>query len=314
MRLAKQILLLFLAAAVFICFNGGIYALFTRRCAANFETRYIEPERYLPFDENAKLYRTESELELSGDIPIIDGAAALLPVYSAIVDSVYPKSAVDFENGSYTAESKILFTDTLKAYKGVVDGTRDIILCAAPSQQQRLYAEQQNVDLVFVPIGYEAFVFFVNENNPVDNLTTEQIRAIYAGDITNWSEVGGASRPINPLDRIEGSGSQTVMLNFMQGREIKKNPLGIFGGAIGFSFRFYLENMVAKDGIKLLSVNGIEPTEENIANGSYPIIYNFYAVYRKDNQNENIQKLIDFMLSPEGQKIIDENGYTPIVK
>lgn len=314
MRLAKQILLLFLAAAVFICFNGGIYALFTRRCAANFETRYIEPERYLPFDENAKLYRTESELELSGDIPIIDGAAALLPVYSAIVDSVYPKSAVDFENGAYTAESKILFTDTLKAYKGVVDGRRDIILCAAPSQQQRLYAEQQNVDLVFVPIGYEAFVFFVNENNPVDNLTTEQIRAIYAGDIMNWSEVGGASRPINPLDRIEGSGSQTVMLNFMQGREIKKNPLGIFGGAIGFSFRFYLENMVAKDGIKLLSVNGIEPTEENIANGSYPIIYNFYAVYRKDNQNENIQKLIDFMLSPEGQKIIDENGYTPIVK
>jgi phosphate transport system substrate-binding protein len=98
----------------------------------------------------------------------------------------------------------------------------------------------------------------------------------------------------------------------MGDREIKKNPFGIFGGAIGFSFRFYVEGVVANGGIKLLSVNGIEPTEENIRNGSYPIIYQFYAVYRKDNQNENVQKLVDFILSEDGQKIIDENGYTPI--
>lgn len=312
MKKSRQVLLLILAAAIFICFNGGIYALFTRRCEANFETRYIEPERYLPFDENAQFTAVESELELSGDIPVIDGAAALIPVYSAIVNSVYPESAVEFQNGSYTENSKIRFTDTIKAYKGVVDGTNDVILCAAPSAQQKQYATDQGVELVYVPIGYEAFVFFVNENNPVDSLTVEQIKDIYAGEITNWKEVGGANRPTNPLDRIEGSGSQTVMLNFMGGREIKKNPLGVFGGAIGFSFRFYVEGIVAKDGIKLLAVNGVEPTEENIRNGSYPIIYNFYAVYRKDNENENVKKLIDFILSPEGQKIIDENGYTPI--
>lgn len=312
MKIAKQILALFLVTAVFLCFNGGIYALFTRRCGINFETRYIEPERYLPFNENAQISRTESALELSGDIPIIDGAAALLPVYSAIVDSVYPESAVEFKDGEYTENSKIQFSDTLKAYKGVVDGTNDIILCAAPSEQQQLYATEQGVELVYVPIGYEAFVFFVNENNPINNLTVEQIRDIYSGEITNWSALGGANRPINPLDRYEGSGSQTTMLNFMNGKEIKKNPLGIFGGAIGFSFRFYVEGMVAKSGIKLLSINGVAPTEENIANGSYPIIYKFYAVYRKDNTNENVKKLVSFILSPEGQKIIDENGYTPI--
>ena len=312
MRKSRQILILILTAAVFLCFNGGVYAIFTQRCGANFETRYIEPERYLPFDDNAQFTAVDSELELSGDIPVIDGAAALLPVYSAIVDSVYPESAVEFDGTQYTQNSKIRFTDTIKAYKGVVDGDVDIILCASPSVQQKQYANEQGVELVYVPIGYEAFVFFVNESNPVDNLTVEQIKDIYAGEITNWTTVGGANRPINPLDRPEGSGSQTVMLNFMGGREIKKNPLGVFGGAIGFSFRFYVENMVAKSGIKLLSVEGIAPTEENIANGSYPIIYNFYAVYRKDNENENIKRLIDFILSPEGQRIIDENGYTPI--
>ena len=166
--------------------------------------------------------------------------------------------------------------------------------------------------MVYVPIGYEAFVFFVNENNPVDNLTKEQIKDIYSGEITNWADVGGADRIINPLDRPEGSGSQTVMLKFMGGREIEKNALGIFGGAIGFSFRFYVDGIVANDGIKLLSVNGIAPTEENIRNGSYPLIYQFYAVYRKDNDNENVKRLVDFILSEDGQKIIDENGYTPI--
>ena len=310
----KQIFILLLVAVLFLSFNGIIYALVTSRCGINFNTRIIEPESYLPFDKDAQFVPTDSELELTGDIPVIDGAAALVPVYSAIVDSVYPKDSVifDSETAQYTSESAIRFTDTIEAYKGVTDGTVDIILCAAPSEQQKQYAADSGVELVYIPVGYEAFVFFVNENNPVNNLTVQQIKDIYAGEITNWDEVGGANRPINPLDRPEGSGSQTVMLRFMGDREIKKNPLGIFGGAIGFSFRFYVEGIVANGGIKLLSINGIEPTEENIRNGSYPIIYQFYAVYRKDNQNENVQKLIDFILSEEGQKIIDENGYTPI--
>jgi phosphate transport system substrate-binding protein len=313
-KTVKQILVLVLIVMLFAAFNASIYALVTQRCGINFDTRIIEPERYLPFDANAGYTKVESDLLLDGDIPVIDGAAALVPVYSSIVDSVYPQESVKFdtEAKNYTQDSAIRFTDTIKAYKGVTDGTVDIILCAAPSEQQKQYAKDQGVELVYVPVGYEAFVFFVNENNPVDDLTVSQIKDIYAGEITNWAEVGGADRIINPLDRPEGSGSQTVMLKFMGDREIKKNPFGIFGGAIGFSFRFYVEGVVANGGIKLLSVNGIEPTEENIRNGSYPIIYQFYAVYRKDNQNENVQKLVDFILSEDGQKIIDENGYTPI--
>lgn len=313
-KTVKQILVLVLIVMLFAAFNASIYALVTQRCGINFETRIIEPERYLPFEEDCGFNRVESDFGLDGDIPVIDGAAALVPVYSAIVDSAYPKESAkfDYATESYTQDSAIRFTDTIKAYKGVTDGDVDIILCAAPSEQQKQYAQDQGVELVYVPIGYEAFVFFVNENNPVDNLTKEQIKDIYSGEITNWADVGGADRIINPLDRPEGSGSQTVMLKFMGDREIEKNAFGIFGGAIGFSFRFYVDGIVANDGIKLLSVNGIAPTEENIRNGSYPLIYQFYAVYRKDNDNENVKRLVDFILSEDGQKIIDENGYTPI--
>ena len=102
------------------------------------------------------------------------------------------------------------------------------------------------------------------------------------------------------------------MLSFMNGEEIRKNPLGIIGGAIGFSFRFYVDGIVANDGVKLLSVNGVYPDKDNIKNRTYPIIYPFYAVYRKDNDNENIANLIDFILSEDGQDIIESNGYTPI--
>jgi phosphate transport system substrate-binding protein len=82
--------------------------------------------------------------------------------------------------------------------------------------------------------------------------------------------------------------------------------------SIGFSFRFYLAGMIRNPDIKQLSVNGIVPTAENIRNGSYPIIAPVYAVTYKDNPNENVARLIDWILSDEGQYIIEETGYVGI--
>ena len=75
----------------------------------------------------------------------------------------------------------------MRGYEAIVDGTTDILFCAGPSEEQKQYAKEQGVELVYVPIGLEGFVFFVNENNPVENLTVEQIRKIYACEYTNWS-------------------------------------------------------------------------------------------------------------------------------
>ena len=82
--------------------------------------------------------------------------------------------------------------------------------------------------------------------------------------------------------------------------------------SIGFSFRYYVEGIIKNPNIKMISIDGIEPTVENIKNGTYPVTTSLYAVTYKGNDNENVQKLIDWILSEEGQKIIEETGYVGI--
>lgn len=319
-----------LAAAIVLCFsllNTEIYMLVTRRLGNNFsdtsQTKMIDVKRYLPFESGSDLPKVKPSLKLEGELPTLDGAAALVPVYAAIINSVYPKGSVKYEGGKFSddnyygenfaPDSKMQYKNTVRGYKAIVDGDTDIFFSAAPSEEQKQYAKEKGAELKFIPIGSEAFVFFVNKNNPVDNLTTDQIRDIYGGNITNWADAGGANRPVNPVTRIKGSGSQTVMDKFMGGREYgKKTPLAVIGGSIGYSFRYYFDTMVGNSEVKMLSLNGVYPSKEHIKDGTYPLVYQFYAVYRADNKNPNVKKLTDWILSPEGQKIIEKSGYTPI--
>lgn len=317
MRLFKQILIILLAILVIVAFNTSLYFVLTVKCGNNFgndvsKNSMIEPEKYLPFTEDSEIVRLDSEFSITGELPVLDGATALLPVYSAFANAVYPPDSCPFDGEQYTSDSALQYRNTVGAYKAVVDGDADIIFCAAPSEQQKRYADENGVELVLVPIGYEAFVFFVNKGNPVDNLTSEQLRAIYSGEYTNWKEVGGTNRIINPIERPEGSGSQTRMLQFMDGRKIKKSPFAFLGASVGFSFRYYLDGIVDNEEIKMLSVDGVYPSKENISNGTYPLVSSFYAVFRADNDNENVVKLIDWVLSEEGQRIVNESGYVGI--
>ena len=74
--------------------------------------------------------------------------------------------------------------------------------------------------------------------------------------------------------------------------------------SIGFSFRYYVEGIIQNPDIKVLSIDGVAPTVENIQNSSYPITTSLYAVTYEGNDNENVQKLLDWILSEEGQYII----------
>jgi len=324
MKLRKQLLLIGLIVVVFAAFNLSMYQLLTRRLSNNFsdtsQAKMIDVKMYLPHEEGSNLPKIESSLKLTENLPVLDGAAALVPVYAAIIENVYPEGCVTYEGGTFSddnyygenfsEESAMQYKNTVRGYEAIVDGTTDILFCAGPSEQQKQYAEEQGVELVYVPIGLEGFVFFVNENNPVDNLTIDQIRKIYACEYTNWSEVGGANRVINPVTRLEGSGSQTTFEAFMGDYPIGvKSPFAITGASIGFSFRYYMDGIVANDAVKMIALNGVYPSAENIQNRSYPIVAEFYAIYRADNENENIPVLIDWILSEEGQEIIEKCGY-----
>lgn len=314
-KLVKQIMTIFLIILMFAAFEASIYNIFTKKYINNtseqMQAKSIELDKYLPFEEESQVAKIDSELLLEGELPVVDGAAALYPVFSGFVNAVYPQDSVEYADGNFTADSVLQFNNTRGAYKNVVDKTADIVFCAKPSQEQLDYAKEKGVELELVPIGLDGFVFIVNVENPVDGLTVEQIKDIYSMKCTNWNQVGGDNSLINAISRNEGSGSQTAMISFMDGEEIKRNPLAFCGRSIGFSFRYYVSDIVENGGVKMLSVDGVYPNKENIQNKTYPLTDCFYAVYRKDNDNPNIPIFVDWIKSEEGQEIVEKSGYVP---
>ena len=315
-KFAKQLGVIVLVIAMFIGLDTGIYQLFIKRVISHhspgMQKMSVEVGNYVPFTGSENVYSAEGVTKLEGDIPVIDGAAALLPIYAGFVQSIYPESSVIYNGEDYDASSAMHYTNTRGAYKDIVDGNADIIICAQPSDEQLQYAKDNGVELEMVPIGSDAFVFIVNDSNPVNNITIEQIRGIYSGEIKNWKELGGKDIPIAAMRRNKNSGSQTALEKIMGDTPIKPDYTTLFGSPIGFSFRYYVTGMLGEGGVKLLTINGIAPTAETIADGSYPVAGNIYAIYRKGETNENVQKAIDFMLSPEGQEIVERSGYIPL--
>lgn len=317
MRL-KQIVVFFTVLSAFILFNFGMCSIFTTRYIDNskqlMRAKSIELDQYLPFDSNSKIVQHKSDFQLSGKLPILDGATALFPVYSSLMNATYPHGSSDFDGQDFTPLSLLQKRGTGGAYQSVVEGSADIIFVARPSEKQIQYAKKMGIELAYIPIGYEAFVFLVNSKNPVKSLTVEQIQGIYSGQYTNWKQLGGPDSEIIPLQRIENSGSQTAMIAFMENKTITASSAKLFGKSIGYSFRYYVSDISGKDNVKMLSVNNVYPSKENISNGTYPITNCFYAVYRIDNPNENVRLLIEWIQSDEGQFIIDETGYVRLPK
>lgn len=280
---------------------------------------------YRPFREKNKLtpLAGAATLQISQQWPRLDGATALYPVYASAVQEVYQGLNERNIDGEATSSR------TPKAYKRLIDRAVDMIFVAEPSKEQLALAAEKNVELKLIPFAREAFVFLVSQDNPVNNLSIEQVRDIYAGKINNWNLVGGSDEKILPYQRPTNSGSQTIMLSkVMKDTPIRK-PLvtevaqGMGGlirrvadyqntpNALGYSFRYYASRMDNREKLKLLSIDGIEPTAENIRNGSYPFTTNVYMITRP-NPSENTQKLIDWFLSPQGQKLVEDVGYVPI--
>ncbi|GHT44169.1 hypothetical protein FACS189454_00860 [Planctomycetales bacterium] len=287
---------------------------------------------YKPFSKNNKLIKIESPtLSIDAEHPRIHGALALYPVYAAAVEAAYHLNETNEIEDRYFIRGGTSPDAFDSLFERNYEGRRsDMVFMAKPSEKQLQEAETAGIKLAITPIGYEVFVFFVNKTNPVADLSLEQIRNIYSKKITRWNEVGGKNERIIPFQRPEGSGSQTMMLKVMgdvplakpQKEEFQNLMGGIvnrvadyrnYGNSIGFSFRYYVEGMFKHDGVKLLKVNGVAPTTKNIRNGSYPLVGEMVIVtIKNENPNPNVQKLIDWFLSSQGQDLIEKVGYVPM--
>lgn len=271
-------------------------------------------------------------------MPILDGAEAAYPIYSAFAAACYQdidilqKNAKDREYKKIheNAVMPIRFTNTIQAYEKLLEGEVDIFFGARPSKEQLAMAQNAGKELVLTPIGKEGFVFFVSTENPVDSLTSTQIRDIYSGKINNWHSLGGERARILAFQRPANSGSQTMMEYFMGDIPLRE-PLEVEytsamldtiqgvaeyqnnASSIGYSFRYYASIMALEEdasaGIKFLAVDGIYPDEANIRQEKYPLTTELYAITCADNPNKYIGPFLQWMTGIQGQKIISDTGY-----
>lgn len=206
----------------------------------------------------------------------------------------------------------------------------DLVIATHPSAAELAWAVEEGVELVIEPVCRDAFVFITHADNPVDNLTTEQIRGIYSGAVTNWREVGGRRQRIVAYQRNPGSGSQTAMEEMvMDGLAMADAPprtiiMGMGGmidvvagyqndfRSIGYTYSHYLDVLYPNENIKVLSVDGVYPDSAAVQSGEYAYSTYYYGVIRAGEEDGAGGRFLAWMLGEEGQRCIGQAGYIPL--
>ena len=268
------------------------------------------------------------------EYPRVDGSTACIPLMAAML---HETAGVPLEE----AQSSISVSTTGYAWENLAvnydasnpEGYPELLIVyEAPAYIQQEITDK-GTQLDVTPIGLDALVFMVNDSNPVQSLTRQQLIDIYGGKITNWKDVGGEDAEIVAFQRSEDSGSQTLFKKLLMG----DNPLmtaptelapaemsGLVdslaaynnsGNAIGFSVFYYIDQMYSQPGLRLLGVDGVVPSKDTIADGSYPLPNPFYAVIRQDTAaGTPARQLYDWICGEEGRACIAAAGYVPAAK
>ena len=206
----------------------------------------------------------------------------------------------------------------------------DIVIATYPSTAELNMASNAGIKLIIKPVCYDSFVFITHKDNPVESLTIEQIQKIYSGKITNWKEVGGKDNEIVAYQREPKSGSQTAMEEIvMKGVPMIKPPMekvpvgmGMLIDmvvyyenntmSLGYTYKYYIDRLYTNPDIKILKVDGIMPSDENVRNNSYAFVTPYNAVIRSTDIDEVGGRFLNWILSDEGQSCITQAGYVSL--
>lgn len=267
------------------------------------------------------------------EFPRLDGSTACIPLMAQMkadvtgMDLLEAQTSITVSTTAYAWENFGLWSRSdSEDY-----GAQLLIVYEAPEYVKEELAEA-DAKLEQKAIGRDALVFIVNEENPVQSLTQQQLRDIYAGRITSWKDVGGADSPIVAFQRGVDSGSQTLFKKLLIDKgdgQLMAAPTELapadMGGlvdsiaeynnsanAIGFSVYYYIDQMYSQPGLRLLSVDGVMPSNDTLADGSYPLCNDFYAVIRPDAAADSPERqLYDWLDTEAGQACIKKAGYVP---
>jgi len=255
------------------------------------------------------------------NFPVLDGSTSLVPLGQAV-------AAALLGEGRDEVSDLISFHRTTDSFRYLMRGESDLLLVAEPNQSVLDELAAAGFAYRMDPVALDGLVFMVNADNPVESLTPDQLRGIYTGEITNWSQVGGEDADIVAFQRNETSGSQVLMQKLvMKDAQMAPAPQEMIPGemdtlmtavkgyadsanAIGYSVYYYANDMRMADGLKILKVDGIEPTDETIGDGSYPFVNPYFVVIADSTAADSpTQILHDWLLSDAGQTLLTGEGY-----
>ena len=236
-----------------------------------------------------------------------DGTVTITVSGSTSVGPLMEKIAEKYEeeNSNISIE-----TGSSAGIKDAMDGISQI------GMSSRNLKDEEAAKVKATVLAYDGVAVITNTGNSVKELTIGQIRDIFTGKITNWSEVGGSNAPIVVVSREAGSGTRTAFeegVEYSEEELVKdaiiskgngdvKTTVSTNENAIGFVSFEYVD-----DAISSINVNGIEPTAANVKAGSYALSRPFLAVTNEQYITEDSQKLIDYITSEEGQQIVEDN-------
>lgn len=269
----------------------------------------------------------KASLQLSLDeYPRMDGSTANLPMMAEIMSRVCDITLEE-------AEELTSCTKTSNAWSNIANGNADILLVYEAAEDTKAYLDIVGTELEITPLGRDALVFINNEQNSVNNLTQQQLIDIYTGNVTNWNEVGGEDLEIIPYQRVATSGSQSLFMKLLMKdivpmdapMELRPAEMGMLidelarynneGNALGYSVFYYASYMYQQPGLKMIAVDGVQPSDETIADGSYPLLNEYYLVIRADEPEDSpARQLRNWILTDEGRAAIIEAGYIPMPK
>ncbi|WP_300348451.1 phosphate ABC transporter substrate-binding protein [Clostridium sp.] len=196
--------------------------------------------------------------------------------------------------------------------KNAMDGVSEIGMAS-----RDLKGQEKQVGLKEVEIAYDGIALIVNKDNPVKDLTMEQIKDIYTGKITNWKEVGGYDSPVVVVSREDGSGTRDAfqgIVGFKPEGLTKDSQISDGSGNIKSLVERnkntigYISFSYVDDSVNVLKVDGVKPNADNVQKKDYKLARPFLLVYKEDVITKSGRDLIDFILSEEGQDIVAKDN------
>lgn len=300
-------------------------------CSASVEAGdygWTNTTTYIVLDmESAKLYIVDlnglySELFADGDFPVMDSSTARKP----LVQNIYRFFCLDTGYGG----AEPLCSTTHGAWLNIADKKADIALLAAPTDEEKAYLAERGVEVEMKLYGGDGLVFIGNSACGVTDLALDQVRAIFRGEITNWSELGGADHAIRVLYRDDQSGSQRLFekmvfkgedvpdyeaLGFERLDEMNTLVSACLDDpyAIGYSIMTYLNDVYSNEALLAFSLNGYSATPENVRTGDYPLGTKGYVVIRSDEPEDSpARRLYNWFGSPLSDTFLTSCGITPL--